>query len=79
MVRATAREALVVVWRRIARWPSRRTDERAARRERCYAGAKAAEQAERAEWARQARAEERPISTGTWAVAGMEAADGCLT
>jgi hypothetical protein len=60
MVRATAREALVVVWRRIARWPSRRTDERAARRERCYAGAKAAEQAERAEWARQARAEERP-------------------
>jgi hypothetical protein len=34
--------------------------ERAARRDRRYAGAKAAEQAERAEWARQARAEERP-------------------
>jgi hypothetical protein len=59
MVRA-AREALVAAWRRIVRRPSGRTQEQAARRERRYAGAKSAQQAERAEWARQARAEERP-------------------
>ena len=59
MVRA-AREALVRAWREIVRRPSNRTQARAARRERRHAGAKAAEQAERAEWVRQARVEERP-------------------
>jgi hypothetical protein len=59
MVRA-ATEALAGAWRRIMRWPSSRPQDRAARRERRYAGAKAAEQAERGEGARQARTAERP-------------------
>jgi hypothetical protein len=54
MVRA-AREALVAAWPRIVRQPSNRT-QALARGERRYAGAKAAEQAERA---RQTRAAER--------------------
>jgi hypothetical protein len=56
MVRAV-RDALVGAWRKIVRRPSSRTQQRAARGERRYAGAKAAEEAERA---RQARAAERP-------------------
>lgn len=72
MVRA-AREALVGAWRRIVRRPSNRAQERAARRERRYAGAKAAEQAERAEWARQARAEERPNLHGNMGGGGYGA------
>jgi hypothetical protein len=59
MVRAV-RDALVGAWRKIVRRPSSRAQQQAARGERRYAGAKAAKEAERAEWSRQARAAERP-------------------
>jgi hypothetical protein len=66
MVRA-AREALVGAWRRIMRRPSSRT-QALARRERRYAGAKAAEQVERA---RQAREAERPDISGNMGAGGF--------
>jgi hypothetical protein len=67
MVRA-AREAVVGAWRRIAGRPSNRTQERTARRERRYAGAKVAEQTERA---RQAREAERPNIHGNMGGGGF--------
>jgi hypothetical protein len=66
MVRA-AREGLVGAWRRILRRPSSRT-EALTRRERRYAGAKAAEQAERA---RQARADQHPDIRGNMGAGGF--------
>jgi hypothetical protein len=67
MVRA-AREALVGAWRRIVRRPSSRTQARAVSRERRYAGAKAAEQAERV---RQARADQHPDIRGNMGAGGF--------
>jgi hypothetical protein len=76
MVRA-AREALVAAWPRIMRQPSNRT-QALARGERRYAGAKAAEQAERA---RQLGQPSAPTFTRTWVVvaAALEVADSGRT